>query len=70
MNYIHRNPIHHGYVKNHIDWKYSSYRAFLTNNKTNIQKDEVLGYFYSIADFIEFHEDNKYRSDEGAYFLE
>jgi len=30
MNYIHHNPVHHGYVERWEDWPYSSARDFLT----------------------------------------
>jgi putative transposase len=30
MNYIHHNPVRHGYVKHWLDWPYSSAREFLT----------------------------------------
>lgn len=29
FNYIHNNPVKHGYVKNHADWQYSSYPYYL-----------------------------------------
>ena len=29
MNYIHNNPVHHGYVKTWLDWPWSSARQFL-----------------------------------------
>jgi len=30
MNYVHHNPVRHGYVKQWLDWPYSSAREFLT----------------------------------------
>ncbi len=70
INYIHRNPIHHGIVTNYIDWKYSSYNAFLSDNKTNIDKTEVLAYFDSLEDFFTFHEENKIKPGTEKYYLE
>lgn len=29
FNYIHNNPVKHGYVRHHADWKYSSYHCYL-----------------------------------------
>jgi putative transposase len=29
FNYIHNNPVKHGYVQKHADWKYSSYGYYL-----------------------------------------
>jgi putative transposase len=31
MNYIHHNPVHHGYVRRWQDWPYSSVQEFLTS---------------------------------------
>lgn len=31
LDYIHFNPIKHGYVKNVIDWEYSSFDKFVKN---------------------------------------
>ena len=31
INYIHYNPVKHGYVKNVKDWKYSSFHKFVEN---------------------------------------
>lgn len=30
VNYIHNNPVKHGYVKNPIDWRYSSIHRFIS----------------------------------------
>ena len=30
INYIHRNPVKHGYVRDPADWQWSSYRDFAT----------------------------------------
>ena len=70
INYIHRNPIHHGIVTNYKDWKYSSYNAFLSGHKTNIDKAEVLAYFDSLEDFVTFHEENKIKPGTEKYYLE
>ncbi|MDP1546755.1 MAG: transposase [Anaerolineales bacterium] len=32
LNYIHYNPVKHGYVGNPEDWEYSSYRFYLRGN--------------------------------------
>jgi REP element-mobilizing transposase RayT len=70
VNYIHRNPIHHGYVSNYDLWKFSSYHEYIDGNKTYLYKDEVFSYFNSIDDFIEYHEENKSGTDTEGYLLE
>jgi putative transposase len=29
FNYVHNNPVKHGYVQRHADWEFSSYRYYL-----------------------------------------
>lgn len=70
INYIHRNPIHHGLVKNFADWKYSSYNTILSNKSTKIERSNILQLFGSINDFIVFHEQNKTKSGMEKYYLE
>ncbi len=37
INYIHRNPIHHGISKSFADWKYSSYHPTITIRIVNVE---------------------------------
>ena len=70
VNYIHRNPIHHGLVEVLNDWKYSSYRAYLSNKPTKIDRNEVLSFFGSLKEFVRFHEENKIKPGSEKYYLE
>jgi REP element-mobilizing transposase RayT len=70
VNYIHRNPIHHGMTNNFMDWTYSSFNAFLSEKETKINREEVLSYFGTIEDFIKFHNENKSKDEDDKYFLE
>lgn len=56
--YIHRNPIHHGFSKKFEDWKFSSYKSYLSNGNTKIKKNEVLEWFGGLKGFQEFHSGN------------
>lgn len=58
VHYIHNNPVNHGFVENIIDWKYSSYQAFLSNKKSVLCREDILEFFESIDDFIAFHHRN------------
>lgn len=70
VNYIHRNPIHHGFEKNYSDWKYSSFYAIVENKSSIVNRDLLLAYFTSVGDFIAFHEMKKVFKDSRKYFLE
>ena len=69
--YIHRNPIHHGLVSNFSDWKYSSYNSFIFKKQNiEIEREEVLSYFYTLDEFIDFHQENRIKRGEEGFYLE
>ncbi len=53
--YIHRNPVHHGFVSNLDDWEYSSYNSICQKNNTNLKVDNILNLFGGITGFTDFH---------------
>ena len=55
IRYIHRNPIHHNLTTNIENWRYSSYRATLSQTETRVERKQVLDLFGSKKAFIEFH---------------
>lgn len=57
--YIHRNPIHHGYVEDYKQWEYSSFNNFFDDTQPFIAKNEVLRYFGGLENFLISHEENK-----------
>ena len=67
VNYIHRNPIHHGLVLNFSDWKYSSYLTILSNKPDFIDQVEVLSFFNSKEEFIKFHNENKVKASKNCF---
>ncbi|HET8861461.1 hypothetical protein [Marivirga sp.] len=56
IHYIHYNPVHHGFVRDLNDWKYSSYHAFLSEKKTRLERENVLQWFGGKNDFEKFHQ--------------
>ncbi|MBN1416633.1 MAG: hypothetical protein JW973_16135 [Bacteroidales bacterium] len=53
--YIHNNPVKHGFVNEISDYPWSSY-SYITSDKLNgIVCKEVLNWFNSVSEFIEFH---------------
>ena len=70
INYIHRNPIHHGLSKSFSEWKYSSYNAIHSNQPTKINRDYILSLFGSKDEFISFHKENKTRPGMEEYVFE
>jgi len=60
--YVHQNPVHHNFVKNLEDWKYSSYPSFFTNTNTKLERNEVIGWFDNIENmkFVHLQTSEKY----------
>jgi putative transposase len=50
LNYIHLNPVKHGYVENAEDYEFSSYRAYLKANGEDWVNDLLLR--YPVADLL------------------
>ena len=55
IHYTHSNPVHHGFTKKITDWPHSSYRAFLSNNPTKLEREYVLDMFGGLDAFIIYH---------------
>ncbi|OQX98726.1 MAG: hypothetical protein B6I24_04450 [Bacteroidetes bacterium 4572_128] len=55
IHYIHFNPVHHGFVKDLRDWKFSSFEAFSSEKATKIHREEVISWFGDKKQFWEFH---------------
>ncbi|NJN25362.1 MAG: hypothetical protein HC819_04995 [Cyclobacteriaceae bacterium] len=53
--YIHRNPVHHGFVDSLEDWDQSSYLGIVNDNDPIVPVAEVLSWFGGKDKFIESH---------------
>lgn len=53
--YIHQNPQQHGFVDDFRDWKYSSYRALVSDKETRLSRSKLLKQFDGVAGFLELH---------------
>jgi REP element-mobilizing transposase RayT len=60
--YIHNNPVHHG-LKNTKNYPWSSYQTILSTKPTDLKRDEVLKWFDSVENFVDYHEKDKDISD-------
>lgn len=58
ITYIHQNPVAAGLVKCLEDYKYSSYKAYLSTEPTLVEKVVVLDWFKTIDNFIISHQIN------------
>lgn len=53
--YIHGNPVHHKFVRTIEEWEHSSYKIFLSNRDTRLERDYVLKVFGGLDNFIALH---------------
>lgn len=56
IHYIHFNPLDAGLVDGIEQWKFSSYRELISNNETKLHREEVIGYFDDIENFLFCHQ--------------
>lgn len=65
IQYIHHNPIHHGFSDSFLDWQYSSYPAYFMETKIKeLSKQPVLNLFQNetnttLQNFINSHKNFK-----------
>lgn len=53
--YIHANPQLHGLINDFRDWNWSSYNKILTDNVSQLKKNELLEWFGSKKEFVNFY---------------
>ena len=54
--YIHNNPVHHKFTEHAMDYPWSSYLTCISVKPTHLQRDSVIGWFDSKANFIAAHD--------------
>lgn len=69
VNYIHQNPVHHGFCQKIQDWEYSSYASFLSDKPTKLMREEVLNWFGNTTHFLQFHQQHTATLQESLEFL-
>ncbi|MEO8253544.1 MAG: hypothetical protein ABI554_04080 [Flavobacterium sp.] len=53
--YIHNNPVQHGFVKQMNLYLWSSYETIISEKPTRLKREEVVGQFGTIENFIVYH---------------
>jgi len=70
IRYIHFNPVHHGFISDIKKWDYSSYNSIVLELDSCINQSELLEFFNSLEEFIEFHDDwGDYQSQKSSLDL-
>ena len=55
FNYIHQNPISHGFVKEKDDWKFSSYTSFYSEKNSLLKREDIYKLFNTKDEFDKIH---------------
>lgn len=55
IHYIHFNPVHHGFVEDLRDWKYSSYESYFSEKATLLKRSDVIQMLDDIESFFTTH---------------
>lgn len=55
IQYIHLNPVHHGFADYPQDWIYSSYESLLADIPTHLMRKEIFDWFLDREGFCECH---------------
>ncbi|MCF8458174.1 MAG: hypothetical protein K9H62_19750 [Bacteroidales bacterium] len=53
--YIHNNPVHHGFCQHPSEYPWSSYKTCISIKPTKLQREVVIGWFDSEANFVNSH---------------
>jgi putative transposase len=56
IHYIHYNPVNHGFCNAAYNWKHSSYSVIISGTKTTLEREEVIGYFEELENFMYCHQ--------------
>ncbi|RLD52271.1 MAG: transposase [Bacteroidetes bacterium] len=57
IEYIHKNPVHHGFTNNFKDYPYSSYERIIIPKPSKLPKHEILENFNGKENYIRFHKE-------------
>ena len=75
LAYVHHNPIHHKFTKNYTAWKFSSYSAYLSDQPTSINREDVLKWFSEDVVkarelFLKYHEEFRLDKEFEDFYLD
>jgi len=68
--YIHFNPQKHGFVNDFREYPHSSYISFLSHKKTKLEQEQVLDWFGSEKDFLNFHQSKPIETEFSSFIID
>jgi|ERR1043166_1866504 REP element-mobilizing transposase RayT len=70
VQYIHFNPVRHGFTENLMKWPHSSYTAYINESQTWLERDKGLDIFGGLEKFKAAHEERQNFFDSIEYDIE
>ncbi len=70
IHYVHNNPIHHGFVDDYTEWRFSSYNSTISSAPTSLNRKAVLNWFGGIEAFKAFHKESKNFKDIKEFLID
>jgi putative transposase len=55
VQYIHHNPVHHGFCEKLQEYPWSSYGSVISLKSTKLQREKIIGRFGNLGNFIDYH---------------
>lgn len=55
INYIHQNPVKHGFIGSAEDWHFSSFNAIVSEKSTLLKREDVVQWFGGKENYLKFH---------------
>lgn len=59
INYIHQNPVKHGFVGDAHEWTFSSFNTVISTKTTLLRRNDVINWFGNKEEFLRFHHEGK-----------
>ena len=70
INYIHTNPVKHGFTNDFTDYPHSSYQSHLSLKPSKLEREEVLEWFGGKEYFSNFHDTERTNKGIEKYILD
>ena len=70
LEYIHNNPVHHGFTKTMNSYPWSSYESIISDKKTKLKRQDVIDLFDNKTNFIEYHNEQQNLNTINNFIIE
>jgi len=68
--YIHNNPVNHGFTKHINLYPWSSYETIISDKPTKLKREDVIEFYQSKENFIEYHDLDQNLQEINTFIIE